>query len=100
MSGFIRRRDISLRQKPQVEPLLDFGIIILVDLSQLFENFESAVGADFVIVGGITNVPAFYVTVSPDVKSIEDLKGRTVGVTRFGSASDFAMRYVLRKHGL
>jgi len=57
-------------------------------------------GADFVIVGGITNVPAFYVTVSPDVKSIEDLKGRTVGVTRFGSASDFAMRYVLRKHGL
>ncbi len=57
-------------------------------------------GADFVFIGGIVNVPAFYVMAMPEIKSIEELKGATVGVTRFGSSSDFAMRYVLQKHGL
>jgi len=57
-------------------------------------------GADFVFIGGIVNVPAFYVMAAPEIKSVEDLKGTTVGVTRFGSSSDFAMRYVLQKHGL
>ena len=37
---------------------------------------------------------------APEIKSLEELKGATVGVTRFGSSSDFAMRYVLQKHGL
>src|ERR1044071_1767141 len=57
-------------------------------------------GADFVFIGGIVNVPAFYVMAAPEIKTIEDLKGATVGVTRFGSSSDFAMRYLLQKHGL
>jgi len=57
-------------------------------------------GADLVFIGGIVNVPAFYVMAAPEIKSIEELRGATVGVTRFGSSSDFAMRYVLQKHGL
>ena len=57
-------------------------------------------GADLVFIGGIVNVPAFYVMAAPEIKTIEELKGATVGVTRFGSSSDFAMRYVLQKHGL
>lgn len=57
-------------------------------------------GADFLFIGGIVNVSAFYVMAAPEIKTIEDLKGATVGVTRFGSSSDFAMRYVLQKHGL
>lgn len=57
-------------------------------------------GADFVFVGGIVNVPAFYVMTTPEIRSLDDLRGKTVGVTRFGSSSDFAMRYVLQKHGL
>ncbi len=57
-------------------------------------------GADLVFVGGVSNVPAFYLMASPEIQSIEDLKGKTVGVTRFGSSTDFTMRYVLEKHGL
>jgi NitT/TauT family transport system substrate-binding protein len=57
-------------------------------------------GADLVFIGGIVNVPAFYVMAASEIKTIEELKGATVGVTRFGSSSDFAMRYVLQKHGL
>src|SRR5207244_8786405 len=36
----------------------------------------------------------------PEIKTIEDLRGKPVGVTRFGSSTDFTMRYVLRKQGL
>ena len=57
-------------------------------------------GGDFVMVGSLAKVPAFYIKALPDIKTIEDLRGKPVGVTRFGSSTDFTMRYVLRKHGL
>ncbi len=57
-------------------------------------------GGDFVMVGALATVPAFYIMALPEIKSVEDLRGKAVGVTRFGSSTDFTMRYVLRKHGL
>ena len=60
----------------------------------------SLVGADIVMIGALAKVPALYVMALPEIKSIEYLRGKAVGVTRFGSTSDFTMHYVLRKHGL
>jgi ABC-type nitrate/sulfonate/bicarbonate transport system substrate-binding protein len=57
-------------------------------------------GGDFVMVGALAKVPAFYIMALPEIRSFEDLRGKSVGVARFGSATDFTMRYVLRKHGL
>lgn len=57
-------------------------------------------GADLVFVGGVANMPAFYLMAAPEIKTVEQLRGKTVGVTRFGSSTDFTMRYVLQKHGL
>jgi len=57
-------------------------------------------GADIVMFGSMVKVPAFYIMALPEIKTIEDLRGKAVGVTRFGSSTDFTMRYVLRKHGL
>jgi len=57
-------------------------------------------GADIVMFGALVRVPAFYIMALPEIKSIDDLKGKSVGVTRFGSSTDFTMRYVLRKQGL
>ena len=57
-------------------------------------------GGDAVFIGGIGVVPAFYVMAVPEVRSVEDLKSKPVGVTRFGSSSDFTMRRLLKKHGL
>ena len=56
-------------------------------------------GADLVFVGGVANVPAFYMMALPEIKSVADLKGKTVGVTRFGSSTDFALRYLVQKNG-
>jgi sulfonate transport system substrate-binding protein len=36
----------------------------------------------------------------PDVKTISDLKGKVGAISRFGSSSDQAIRYLFRKHGL
>ena len=57
-------------------------------------------GADLVAVAGMVNMPAFYIVVQPEIKSIQDLRGRPVGITRFGSSTDFTMRYILHKAGL
>src|SRR6185437_11844356 len=39
-------------------------------------------GADLIAVAGMVNMPAFYIVVQPEVKTIQDLKGRAVGITR------------------
>lgn len=57
-------------------------------------------GGDLVAMGAITNVVAFYVMAAPEVKTVNDLKGKVVGVTRFGASTDFGMRMLLSKYGL
>jgi NitT/TauT family transport system substrate-binding protein len=57
-------------------------------------------GADLVAVAGMVNLPAFYIVVQPEIKSLQDLRGQPVGITRFGSSTDFTMRYIIRKAGL
>ena len=57
-------------------------------------------GADIKIVGNTTNKLIFSVYVRPEIKTIEDLKGKKIGVTRFGSATDISARFALRKHKL
>jgi len=37
---------------------------------------------------------------NPDISSVADLKGRKVGVTRFGASTDFAVRKLLEKYHL
>ncbi|MGH7197948.1 MAG: ABC transporter substrate-binding protein [Candidatus Omnitrophota bacterium] len=57
-------------------------------------------GADIKIVGNTTNKLIFSIYVRPEIKSVEGLKGKKVGVTRFGSATDISARFALRKHNL
>jgi ABC-type nitrate/sulfonate/bicarbonate transport system substrate-binding protein len=57
-------------------------------------------GADLKIVGNTTNRLIFSIYVRPEIKTIEALKGKKIGVTRFGSATDISARYALRKHNL
>lgn len=57
-------------------------------------------GGDLVAMGAVINVVAFYVMAPPEIKRIEDLKGKPVGVTRFGASTDFGLRMLLAKYGL
>jgi NitT/TauT family transport system substrate-binding protein len=57
-------------------------------------------GGDIVIVGGVVNVPSFYLFVQPATKRNEDLKGKAIGITRYGASTDVSLRAYLKKYGL
>ena len=57
-------------------------------------------GADVTIVAGIVNVLAYSLIVSPEIKKPEDLRGKKLAVSRYGSNSDYATRKILTKWGL
>lgn len=57
-------------------------------------------GGDLIAMGSVINVAAFYIMAVPEIKRVEDLRGKPVGVTRFGASTDFSMRLFLRKYGL
>ncbi|HXV47890.1 MAG TPA: ABC transporter substrate-binding protein, partial [Candidatus Binatia bacterium] len=54
-------------------------------------------GGDVVIVGGVVNVPSFYLFVQPSIKTQENLKGKALGITRFGASTDGSLRLLLKK---
>ncbi len=57
---------------------------------------EAAVaGADLAILAATMRLPLFRLMATPALKSPSDLKGKKVGVTRFGSSSDFLVRWAL-----
>jgi NitT/TauT family transport system substrate-binding protein len=57
-------------------------------------------GAPLVSVVSTANRPYHRFWVRPEITRIEDLKGKTVGVTRFGSVTDNLTRMVLKKYRL
>jgi NitT/TauT family transport system substrate-binding protein len=57
-------------------------------------------GADFVGLTATLNTFVFKVIASPELKKPEQLKGKKVGISRLGGASDFSIRYALTHWGL
>lgn len=57
-------------------------------------------GADVVMIAGVINTLIFQLYTERGITRPDQFKGKAVGVTRFGSATDFAMRYALDKYGI
>lgn len=57
-------------------------------------------GAPLVSVVSTANRPYHRLWVQPEIMRVEDLKGKTIGVTRFGSVTDNLSRMILKKYGL
>ena len=57
-------------------------------------------GADTVMIAGVVNTLTFQLFTERGITRPDQFKGKSVGVTRYGSATDFAMRYALDKYGL
>lgn len=74
-----------------------------IDIGSL--NGSSAIaaalqGADLKIIGNSGNKMVFSLYVRPEIKTVEQLKGKRIGITRFGSAPDISVRYALRKYNI
>ena len=57
-------------------------------------------GAQIIAVGGTANRPYHRLWVQPEINRLEDLRGKTLGVTRFGSITDNLTRILLKRNGL
>ena len=57
-------------------------------------------GAPLVSVVSVANRPYHRLFVQPDITRIEELRGKVLGVTRFGSVTDNLTRMLLKKYGL
>ena len=61
---------------------------------------SKARGLDVAIIGSISNATNYQLLGNKETRTLEDLKGKIVGVTGAGSFSDFAMRTFLRKQNI
>jgi NitT/TauT family transport system substrate-binding protein len=57
-------------------------------------------GADTVLIAALINGFVFKVFSAPEISSPAQLKGKKLGVSRYGATSDFAVRLALKKWGL
>jgi NitT/TauT family transport system substrate-binding protein len=59
-----------------------------------------ASGASLVSVASLANRPYLRLWVQPEIKRVEELRGKTLGVSRFGATTDNLTRILMRKLGL
>lgn len=74
-----------------------------LDLSQLSGAPGAAAnleGADIVYIAGLLDKLNYQLITRPEIKSVEQLKGKKFGVSRFGSSADFGMRALLKRLGV
>jgi NitT/TauT family transport system substrate-binding protein len=57
-------------------------------------------GADVVMVASFLNQPLYRLVVRPEIRTVADLKGKRLGVTRFGTVTDTMTRLLVGKLGL
>src|SRR5438034_1850138 len=55
---------------------------------------------DVVIISRLQNVMAYILAAKPEIQKPEDIKGKKLAVSRFGSTSDFVAEYALKHLGL
>ncbi|HEX6172472.1 MAG TPA: ABC transporter substrate-binding protein [Candidatus Binatia bacterium] len=57
-------------------------------------------GADVVMVTSFLNRPLYRLVVRPEIRTVADLKGKRLGITRFGTVTDSMSRLLVGKMGL
>ena len=57
-------------------------------------------GAPLVTVAGIYNRTFFELIARREIKSLADLKGKTVGISRYGASTEYALRFGLKANGI
>ena len=57
-------------------------------------------GADVVMVTSFLNKPIYRLVVRPEIRIVPDLKGKRLGITRFGTVTDWTTRLLVSRLGL
>jgi NitT/TauT family transport system substrate-binding protein len=93
---------------PEMITIRSADIIIKALLSQQLDYSTSlpslvmaaARGLPIKVVGVMIKKTSYVMVSHPSVRSIQDLKGKVIGTSSFGAASDYVIRFALQKAGL
>jgi NitT/TauT family transport system substrate-binding protein len=91
---------IYIRGGPQTMSALVSGEVPFVQIYGGALVAAGLTGVDTVIVAGLVNQPFFSIITVKGIDKPEDLRGKKIGISTFGSATDFALRLALKKWGL
>jgi NitT/TauT family transport system substrate-binding protein len=91
---------IYIRGGPQTFSALIGGDVHIVQVYSAPVLSARFTGADAVIIAGLVNQPVFSIVSTAGINKPEDLRGKRIGITTLGSATDLALRLALKKWGL
>jgi NitT/TauT family transport system substrate-binding protein len=57
-------------------------------------------GLDLVMLAGWCNLNSYQLITRPEIRRPEELRGKVIGIGRFGAAADWGLRLILRKLGI
>ena len=86
---------IYIRGGPQTFSALIGGDVHIVQVYSAPVLSARFTGADAVIIAGLVNQPVFSIVGTADINKTEDLRGKRIGITTFGSATGWKFMKVL-----
>src|SRR4029079_4083369 len=89
---------VAMRSDVAVKGLLTGDVDYNQSVSSVLR--AGVAGAPIVTVAGIYNRTFFELIARGDVRSLADLKGKTVGISRYGASTAYAMRSGLKANGI
>src|SRR5581483_11674617 len=92
--------DVQLLQSTLMVPAIINGEMDVAGTSAETVIASYAKGIPLNIIGSMIPETVGYLVVSPDIKTVEDLKGQVVVLTGFGNVAEFALRRILAMHNL
>lgn len=105
-AGFLQKENlpielVSIRSSPvAMAALLSGDVHVVVGGANPGIAMQLQGYKDITLFGGLINTFLFSICALPAIEDISQLRGKRLGVTRFGGSNDFAGRYFLRTRGL
>ena len=96
----IREESVLTRSSSLSVQVLIANSVDLVGVDPAPVILSAEKGSDLTIVGGQINKPTYSVVVRPDIKTIEDLRGKVLGVSNVKTGEVVFLKKALSKYGL
>lgn len=102
VGGLFRKNDLNaeiIYTRAAIETLVA-GEVDFAQMTGALMSSARLQGADPVMIAGVQDTLEDRLIARPNIKSMEELKGKRIGVFRFGAASHVRFLYVLARYGL
>ena len=91
---------VLLRGSGQTSQAMGAGSLFASSVALPAVMLANLNGADLANVAHGIGVQSSKLMVKPEIRKVEDIKGRKIGISSLGSAGDLLFGYVLRKYGI